>query len=121
SVDGELEATASARDQCHSFDTLLVLGQELARQTDGFWLITSLRAILEFHVHDLPPLLVAPYNHYTMTAIPITIIVRHPRENPKKCSVLPLHGRDDVLIVPYPPTGLPSLEGYIRLAADGPE
>ena len=23
---------------------------------------------------------------------PITIIVRHPRENPKKCSVLPLEG-----------------------------
>src|SRR5205823_4489253 len=52
---------------------------------------------------------------------PITIIVRHPRENPKKCSVLPLQGREDVLLLPYPPPEMPSFEGYIRLAADGPE
>ncbi|MBI3824325.1 MAG: hypothetical protein HY289_16795, partial [Planctomycetes bacterium] len=56
-----------------------------------------------------------------MPAYPVTIIVRHPRENPKKCSVLPLKGREDVLLVPHPATDLPSLEGYIRLAADGPE
>src|ERR1051325_6666500 len=51
---------------------------------------------------------------------PITIIIRHPRENPKKCSVLPLQGRDDVRILPYPLTEPLSFEGYIRLAADGP-
>ena len=56
-----------------------------------------------------------------MLTFPITIIVRHPRENPKKCSVLPLKGREDVLLVPYPAGELPSLNGYIRLAADGPE
>jgi pre-rRNA-processing protein TSR3 len=55
-----------------------------------------------------------------MTAAPVTIIVRHPKENPKKCSVLPLKGRADLLFVHYPvKTPLP-LEGYIRLAADGP-
>src|ERR1017187_5375233 len=56
-----------------------------------------------------------------MPTFPITIIVRHPRENPKKCSVLPLQGRADVLLLPYPPVEMPSLEGYLRLAADGPE
>ena len=55
-----------------------------------------------------------------MTAETITIIVRHPKENPKKCSVLPLKGRADLSFVHYPvKTPLP-LEGYIRLAADGP-
>lgn len=56
-----------------------------------------------------------------MVTPPITIIVRHPRENPKKCSVLPLQGRDDVRILPYPPIPMPAFDGYIRLAADGPE
>src|SRR5436190_20127458 len=55
-----------------------------------------------------------------MTVVPITIIVRHPKENPKKCSVLPLKGRADLSFVHYPvKTPLP-LEGYIRLSADGP-
>jgi pre-rRNA-processing protein TSR3 len=53
-------------------------------------------------------------------SLPITIIVRHPKENPKKCSVLPLKGRSDISFVHYPvKTPLP-LEGYIRLAAEGP-
>lgn len=56
-----------------------------------------------------------------MLTFPITIIVRHPRENPKKCSVLPLKGREDVLLLPYPADELPPLDNYIRLAADGPE
>ena len=50
-----------------------------------------------------------------------TIIVRHPKENPKKCSVLPLKGRADVVFVNYPARVLPSLAGYVRLAAEGPE
>lgn len=49
-----------------------------------------------------------------------TIIVRHPAENPKKCSVYPLKGRPDLVFLPFPPAHRPSLEGYIRLAADGP-
>jgi pre-rRNA-processing protein TSR3 len=56
-----------------------------------------------------------------MNAVLITIIVRHPRENPRKCSVLPLLGREDIAFYSYPPTTLPSLEGYVRLADEGPE
>ena len=52
---------------------------------------------------------------------PITIIVRHPKENPKKCSVMALQGRADVQLLRYPVEPMPSLEGYIRLAAEGPE
>ena len=51
---------------------------------------------------------------------PVTIIVRHPKENPKKCSVLPLRGRADLRFYTYPVTTLPPLDGYVRLAADGP-
>jgi len=49
-----------------------------------------------------------------------TIIVRHPRENPRKCSVLPLRGRADVLLWTYPVRGSPPLDGYVRLSAEGP-
>src|SRR5262245_40979704 len=52
---------------------------------------------------------------------PPTIIVRHSHENPKKCSVLPLRGRADLVFFRYPLTERPSLEGYFRLAAEGPE
>ena len=55
-----------------------------------------------------------------MSEIPITIIVRDPRENPRKCSVLPLKGRADMAFFTYPATDLPPLDGYIRLAAEGP-
>jgi pre-rRNA-processing protein TSR3 len=54
-------------------------------------------------------------------AYPPTVIVRHTRENPRKCSVLPLRGRADVILLNYPLTDRPPLESYIRLAADGPE
>jgi pre-rRNA-processing protein TSR3 len=50
-----------------------------------------------------------------------TIIVRHKAENPRKCSVLPLRGRPDLLFLNYPVTQRPSLDMYVRLAADGPE
>lgn len=56
-----------------------------------------------------------------MPPFPPTIIVRHTRENPRKCSVLPLRGRPDLLFLNYPVAKRPSLEGYVRLAADGPE
>jgi pre-rRNA-processing protein TSR3 len=52
---------------------------------------------------------------------PPTIIVRNPRENPRKCSVLPLKGRPDLLFLGFPLKHRPNLEGYIRLAAEGPE
>jgi len=51
---------------------------------------------------------------------PPTVIVRHPRENPRKCSVLPLRDRPDVLLLEYPVRQRPDLEGYVRLAAEGP-
>src|SRR3984893_2555433 len=52
---------------------------------------------------------------------PVTIIVRHPKENPRKCSVMPLKGRADVLFLGYPVARMPELDGYVRLAAEGPE
>ncbi len=52
---------------------------------------------------------------------PPTIIVRHPRENPRKCSVLPLRGRPDLIFLRHPVRERPSLEGYVRLAAEGEE
>ena len=52
---------------------------------------------------------------------PPTIIVRHQAENPRKCSVYPLKGRSDLLFLNYPVTHRPPLDGYLRLAAEGPE
>jgi pre-rRNA-processing protein TSR3 len=49
-----------------------------------------------------------------------TIIVRHPRENPRKCSVVPLKGRPDIVFLPYPLKQKPTLADYVRLAVDGP-
>jgi len=54
-------------------------------------------------------------------AFPVTVIVRHARENPRKCTIYPLRGRPDMLFCGYPVRQRPPLEGYIRLAADGPE
>ena len=51
---------------------------------------------------------------------PPTVIVRHARENPRKCSVIPLRGRPDLVFLPYPVRERPPLDGYLRLAADGP-
>jgi pre-rRNA-processing protein TSR3 len=50
---------------------------------------------------------------------PPTIVVRNPRENPKKCSVLPLKGRSDLIFLNYPVTRPLELAGYIRLATEG--
>ena len=52
---------------------------------------------------------------------PVTVIVRNPRENPRKCSILPLRGRPDLLFLTHPVAERPALDGYVRLAADGPE
>jgi pre-rRNA-processing protein TSR3 len=51
---------------------------------------------------------------------PATLIVRHPRENPRKCSILPLSGRSDLQFLTYPVRQRPPLAGYVRLAAEGP-
>jgi pre-rRNA-processing protein TSR3 len=52
---------------------------------------------------------------------PPTIVVRHPRENPRKCSILPLRGRPDLIFHLFPVRDALDLTGYVRLAADGPE
>jgi pre-rRNA-processing protein TSR3 len=51
---------------------------------------------------------------------PQTVIVRSPRENPRKCSILPLKGRPDLHFLTYPAAAVPPLDGYVRLAAEGP-
>jgi pre-rRNA-processing protein TSR3 len=52
-------------------------------------------------------------------SFPPTVIVRSPRENPRKCSVLPLKGRPDLIFLSYPAPRPFSLDSYIRLAAEG--
>src|SRR5260370_12191157 len=79
-------------------------------------------------------MVLAPYNGFKFdpdplepappamnSSFPPTVIVRHPKENPRKCSVLPLRGRPDILLLEYPVGERPDLEGYVRLAAEGPE
>jgi len=50
-----------------------------------------------------------------------TIVVRHSHENPRKCSILPLRGRPDLVFLNHPVKERPDLTGYVRLAAEGPE
>jgi len=71
--------------------------------------------------------------HRLATAFPPTVIVRDRRENPKKCTIVPLSGRPDLVFLSYPtnlqsPNGTDfksvapiNLNGYIRLAPEGPE
>ncbi len=49
-----------------------------------------------------------------------TVIVRHQAEKPHKCSVMPLKGRPGIVLLDYPLTRRPPLDGYVRLSADGP-
>src|SRR5207248_5098022 len=51
---------------------------------------------------------------------PPTVIVRHSHENPRKCSVLPLRGRPDLIFLGHPVSKRPNLAGYVRLSAEGP-
>jgi pre-rRNA-processing protein TSR3 len=56
-----------------------------------------------------------------MTAtFPPTLIVRHARENRRKCSIWPLRGHPGIVILGYPVKSMPDLTGYVRLAAEGP-
>jgi pre-rRNA-processing protein TSR3 len=54
------------------------------------------------------------------SSFPPTVIVRHPKENPRKCSILPLRGRPDLLFLSYPVSARPPLANYVRLSAEGP-
>ena len=55
------------------------------------------------------------------TAAPKTVIVVHPREKRKKCTVAALRGHDDFHFVRFPKPSLLPLEGYVRLGIGGPE
>ncbi|VAX38131.1 hypothetical protein MNBD_PLANCTO02-2322 [hydrothermal vent metagenome] len=53
-------------------------------------------------------------------AYPPTIIVVHPKERRKKCSVEPLRSNKDFVFWKFPQQGEEPLDGYVRLAMDGP-
>lgn len=53
-------------------------------------------------------------------SFPITVIVRHPKEQKAKCTVIQLKGRPDILIRNFPVRNPPPLESYVRLCEDGP-
>lgn len=57
-----------------------------------------------------------------MTQLPPTCIIRHRRENLKKCSLQPLEGKDGFSFFTYPDClgKLPDLTSYVLLDLDGP-
>lgn len=48
-----------------------------------------------------------------------TLIIRHRKENLKKCSLRGLEGREDLLFLTYPFKELPPLQNYLMLVVDG--
>lgn len=56
-----------------------------------------------------------------MFYFPPTTILRHRRENLKKCSLRGLEGRKDIHFFTYPKDALPDLSGYVVLTFDAPE
>jgi pre-rRNA-processing protein TSR3 len=48
-----------------------------------------------------------------------TVIVRDRHENSRKCSILPLKGKPDLRFLTFPLQEKLSLDGYVRLAAEG--
>lgn len=55
-----------------------------------------------------------------MSAPPPTVIVVHPKENRKKCTVEPLRGRPDFVFCKYPKQPCVPLDNYVALGLDGP-
>ena len=55
-----------------------------------------------------------------MPDFPNTVIIRSIKENPKKCSVMPLKGKQGITLVNYPVEKAMILPNYIRLSAEGP-
>ncbi len=53
-------------------------------------------------------------------ATPPTILVVHPRENRRKCSIEPLRGREGFVHWTFPRRGTEPLAGYVRLGLGGP-
>lgn len=55
-----------------------------------------------------------------MLHFPPTIILRHKRENLKKCSLKGLEQRKDMVFLTYPTSLIPDLTGYCVLTLDAP-
>jgi pre-rRNA-processing protein TSR3 len=55
-----------------------------------------------------------------MLYFPPTIILRHRRENLKKCSLRGLETREDMIFLTYPISVLPDLTGYCVLTLNAP-
>lgn len=55
-----------------------------------------------------------------MQSFPPTYILRHQRENLKKCSLRGLECRQDCVFFTYPSSTLPDLTHYVLLAIDAP-
>lgn len=51
---------------------------------------------------------------------PLTVILRHTRENLKKCSLRGLEKRNDFLFFTYPKDPLPPLPNYVLLTVEAP-
>lgn len=56
-----------------------------------------------------------------MQIYPPTLVIRHRRENLKKCSLRGLESRSDCLFIRYPFDHLPNLEQHFLLVMDGAE
>lgn len=54
-----------------------------------------------------------------MLELPPTLVLRHNRENLKKCSLRGLEARADFCFLKYPFSPLPDLSNYVLLAIDG--
>ena len=54
-----------------------------------------------------------------MLHFPTTIILRHRKENLKKCSLRGLENRSDMHFITYPFTTLPDLNNYFALSLEG--
>jgi pre-rRNA-processing protein TSR3 len=55
-----------------------------------------------------------------MQCFPPTLVLRHRRENLKKCSLRGLESRSDFHFYSYPTAILPPLDNYVMLAMDAP-
>ncbi len=55
-----------------------------------------------------------------MFYFPPTVILRHQRENLKKCSLRGLESREDLIFLIYPKSPLPDLSNYCLLTIDAP-
>lgn len=59
-------------------------------------------------------------NIFNPSFFPRTVVLRHQRENLKKCSLRGLEDRSDFTFISYPSESLPDLSGYIHFTLDAP-